>query len=73
MSYLHKTDWERVRDTLSKLEAPTSACELNVSEKDIVKALEMAATIRPERYTILNKQSMNQETCEELAKATQVI
>jgi glycerol-1-phosphate dehydrogenase [NAD(P)+] len=73
MSYLHKADWKRIRDTLCKLEAPTSACELNVDDEDIVKALEMAATIRPERYTILNKQRMNRETCEELAKATQVI
>jgi glycerol-1-phosphate dehydrogenase [NAD(P)+] len=73
MSCLHKAGWERIKTTLKKLNAPTTACELNVDDKDIVKALEMATTIRPERYTILNKQRMSQETCEKLAKATQVI
>jgi glycerol-1-phosphate dehydrogenase [NAD(P)+] len=73
MSHLHGAEWKRIKNTLVKLDAPTNACELHVNEEDIVRALEMAATIRPERYTILNKHCMSLETCERLAKATQVI
>ena len=73
MAYLHKTSWDRIRDTLEKLEAPASARELDVENEDVVRALEMATTIRPERYTILNKQNLTLESCEKLAKITQVI
>jgi glycerol-1-phosphate dehydrogenase [NAD(P)+] len=73
MAYLHRANWKRIRDNLRKLGAPTNASELGVSEEDVVKALEMAVTIRPERYTVLNTLDLNQKTCEKLAKATQVI
>ncbi|MEM2118104.1 MAG: NAD(P)-dependent glycerol-1-phosphate dehydrogenase [Candidatus Bathyarchaeia archaeon] len=73
MAYLHRTNWKRIRDTLKKLGAPTNANELDIEKEDAVKALEIAATIRPERYTILNKLNLNKETCEKLAKTTNVI
>jgi glycerol-1-phosphate dehydrogenase [NAD(P)+] len=73
MAYLHRANWKRIKDTLKKLGAPTNAAELGVEEEDVVKALEMAAIIRPERYTILSKVNLNHETCERLAKATNVI
>jgi glycerol-1-phosphate dehydrogenase [NAD(P)+] len=73
MAYLHRANWKRIKDTLEKLGAPTNARELGVEEEDVVKALEMAATIRPERYTILSKLNLNRETCERLAKTTGVI
>jgi len=38
-----------------------------------VKALMMAATIRPDRYTILSRHSLSIEACEKLAKTTEVI
>jgi glycerol-1-phosphate dehydrogenase [NAD(P)+] len=73
MAYLHETDWEHIRETLRKLEAPTTARELGVENHDIVKALEMASKIRPERYTILNKRKLDLDDCEKLAKTTLVI
>jgi glycerol-1-phosphate dehydrogenase [NAD(P)+] len=73
MAYLHRANWKRIRDTLKKLGAPTNACELSIEKEDAVKALEIATTIRPERYTILNKLNLNAETCEKIAKATEVI
>ena len=72
MAYLHGTDWKRIRDTLRRLDAPTSADELGVDSDDIPKALESAASIRPERFTILNKLSLNREAYEHLAKVTKV-
>jgi glycerol-1-phosphate dehydrogenase [NAD(P)+] len=72
-AYLHKANWKRIRDTLKQIGAPTTACELGVKDEDVVKALEMAATIRPERYTILHKLNLNYEACEKVAKITQTI
>ncbi|MBX5329164.1 MAG: NAD(P)-dependent glycerol-1-phosphate dehydrogenase [Candidatus Bathyarchaeota archaeon] len=73
MAYLHRTNWKRIRDTLKKLGAPTNTNELGIEKEDAVKALEIAATIRPERYTILNKLNLNHATCEKIAETTEVI
>jgi glycerol-1-phosphate dehydrogenase [NAD(P)+] len=62
-----------VKSTLEKIGAPTNAKELNVKEEDVIKALEIAATIRPERYTILNKLNLNREDYQKLAKIVGVI
>jgi glycerol-1-phosphate dehydrogenase [NAD(P)+] len=70
---LHRANWQRVQKTLRQLGAPTTAAELGVRDSDIVKALEAAAKIRPERYTILHKLNPSMETCEKTAKATGVI
>jgi glycerol-1-phosphate dehydrogenase [NAD(P)+] len=72
-AYLHKSNWKRIRETLKRIGAPTTACELGVKDEDVVKALEMAATIRPERYTILHKLNLNREACAKAAKITQII
>jgi glycerol-1-phosphate dehydrogenase [NAD(P)+] len=72
-AYLHKANWQRIQKTLKQLGAPTTATELGVSDNDIVKALELAYRIRPERYTILHKLTPTVEACEKTAKATGVI
>jgi glycerol-1-phosphate dehydrogenase [NAD(P)+] len=73
MAYLQKANWRRVKDTLLKLGAPTNSSELGVEKQDIVQALELAATIRPERYTILNRLNLNPDVCEKVARATETI
>jgi len=73
MSYLFKSNWKRIRSSLKLIGAPTTAKELGVSDVDVVKALELAATIRPERYTILQKLNLSFEACEKTAKATRII
>jgi glycerol dehydrogenase-like iron-containing ADH family enzyme len=35
--------------------------------------MELAPTIRPERYTILHKQKLDYETCKTIAKKTNII
>jgi glycerol-1-phosphate dehydrogenase [NAD(P)+] len=55
------------------LGAPTNADELGVEKEDVIKALEMSSTIRPERYTILNKLNLNRENYRRLARVTGVI
>jgi glycerol-1-phosphate dehydrogenase [NAD(P)+] len=73
MSYLHRANWKKVRDTLKKLDAPTNANNLGLEREDVVKALEVAATLRPERYTVLNKLNLDKAAYEKLAEKTEVI
>jgi glycerol-1-phosphate dehydrogenase [NAD(P)+] len=72
-AYLHRANWQDIKKTLKQLGAPTTATELGVENSDVVKALELAAKIRPERYTILHKLNLNTEACEKTAKATGII
>ena len=72
-AYLYKANWERIRNTLKQIGAPTTASELGVKDVDVVKALQLATKIRPERYTILHKLNLDVEACEKTAKATGII
>jgi len=73
MTYLHGGNWKRIRKALQKLGAPTNARKLGVEKEDVIKALKMATSMRPERYTILNKLNLRGQSYEHLAKATEVI
>ncbi len=73
MARLHGLDWKRVKETLERVGAPTTAEELGVEPGYIIKALTLACTIRPERYTILDERKLSYEAAEKLARATGVI
>ena len=72
-AYLQGENWRRIRATLKQIKAPTTARELGVKDKDVVKALDLAARIRPDRYTILHKLKMKKDACERAARNTGVI
>lgn len=72
-AYLHRANWKRIRDTLKLIGAPTTASELGVKDEDVVKALEIAASIRPERYTIFHKLKLDRGECEKIARITGII
>ena len=73
MVYLHGSDWEKIRDALKKIGAPTSSTDLGVSKKKIIEALVRAQEIRPERYTILGETGLTEDAAKKLAKITGVI
>jgi len=73
MTRLHNENWKQIRKTLKMVGAPTNADELHVEKEDVTKALEMAPTIRPERYTILNRLNLKHKDYERLAKITHVV
>lgn len=73
MMYLHGGNWKGVREALKNLGAPTNARELGVEREDVIKALRMATSMRPERYTILNKLNLSRGSYEHLARVTEVI
>lgn len=73
MAYLQKRNWRMLRETLQLLGAPTSAEELGLDATDIVEALTLAHTIRPDRYTVLGHEGLTRDAAEALAEVTQVI
>lgn len=73
MMNLHGGDWKFIRDSLKTIGAPTTAEELNIDSQDIIDALLMAHTIRPERYTILGDNGLSKDAARELAIKTGVI
>jgi len=73
MAYLHGLKWERVRETLKRVGAPTNAYELGIDPELIVEALTIAHKIRPGRYTILGRDGLTREAAEKAAKITGVI
>lgn len=73
MVYLHGGDWEKIRNALNKIGAPTTSKELGVSKKKIIEALVRAQEIRPERYTILGETGLTEDAAKKLAKITGVI
>ncbi len=73
MAYLHGLPWQRIRDALKKIGAPTTARELGIEDEYIIKALTIANKIRPKRYTILGDKGITRKAAEELARKTGVI
>lgn len=73
MVYLHGGDWEKIRNSLKKIGAPTTSEELGVSKKKVIEALVRAQEIRPERYTILGETGLTVDAAKKLAKTTGVI
>lgn len=73
MMRLHGGDWEKIRDALHTIGAPTTAKELDVPPKKLIKALTTCHALRPERYTILGESGLTTEAAQSLAKETGVI
>ena len=72
MSKLQGTDWELIRNSLCNVGAPTTAAEIGISERDVVRALVAAQSLRPERYTVLSKVKMDPDSALRLARSTAV-
>jgi glycerol-1-phosphate dehydrogenase [NAD(P)+] len=72
MMYLHGGDWERIRDALATIGAPTNAEELGVMDEEIIRSLLEAHKIRPKRYTILGT-GLEEKAAWKIARATGVI
>ena len=73
MMYLHGGEWERIREALRLIGAPTNAEELGVTPEQIVDALVHANEIRKDRYTILGDRGLTPDAAERLARITGVI
>lgn len=73
MMYLHGGNWQKLRDALKAIGAPTNYSDTELTRDEIVQALVGAHDIRPERYTILGYHGLTEEAAETLARNTEVI
>ena len=73
MAKLQGQDWKKIVRALKDLGAPTTAKKIGIKPTILVKALTIAQSLRPERYTILKEVNMTNKKAIELAKSTNVI
>jgi glycerol-1-phosphate dehydrogenase [NAD(P)+] len=73
MAYLHDLDWEYIRDVVHDLGIPVKARDLGLKDEEVIEALKIAHTIRPQRFTILGKDGLTQEAAVNTASFTGVI
>jgi len=65
--FLHGGDWRGARESLRKIGAPVTPKEIGIDDATAVEALLLAATIRPERFTILDM-GLTRESAESLIR-----
>ena len=70
---LQGQDWRKIVRTLKNVGAPTTAKEIGLRPKILAKALTIAQSLRPERYTILKEVKMTESKALKLAKSTRVL
>ncbi len=70
---LQGQDWKKIVKTLKSVGAPTTAKEIGLKSEVLAKALTIAQSLRPERYTILKEVNMNENKAINLAKSTKVL
>lgn len=58
---LHGMDWRNMRDFLKNVGLPTHCSAIGISPESFLEALKISTTIRPERYTILEKLSLDEQ------------
>jgi len=73
ISKLQGQDWKKIVQMLKNVGAPTTAKQIDLKPKILAKALTIAQSLRPERYTILNQVKMTEEKAIALAKSTGVL
>ena len=73
MAYLHDLDWENIKSVMSNLGLSTRAKDFGLKDEEIIQALEIAHTIRPQRFTILGKDGLTHEAAVNIASVTGVI
>ncbi len=70
---LQGQDWKKIIQMLKNVGAPTTAKEIGLSSQILAKALSIAQSLRPERYTILSQIDMTEQKAISLAKSTGVL
>ncbi|MCG2909783.1 MAG: NAD(P)-dependent glycerol-1-phosphate dehydrogenase [Stygiolobus sp.] len=73
MAYIHGVNWRKIKRAMRRVGLPTKAKEIGIPDEGVIKALTIAHTIRPERYTILGDRGLTWESAEKIARETGVI
>ncbi len=77
MEYLHEKyygegDWELIKMSLDKIQAPTTAKEIGLTREQVLEALMFAKNIRRKRYTILEDVNPSKDEFEVVLSKTRV-
>ena len=72
MAKWHGADWEMVRDALATAGAPTAAAAVGETKERLIDALVEAASVRKDRWTILNEKPLTREAAGQLCAETGV-
>ena len=70
---LQGQDWKKIAKTLKDVGAPTTAKEIGLKSEILAKALTIAQSLRPERYTILKEANLTEKKAVTLAESTSVL
>ncbi|BCU70426.1 NAD(P)-dependent glycerol-1-phosphate dehydrogenase [Stygiolobus caldivivus] len=73
MAYVHGINWRKIKKAMKRVGLPTNAKEVGIPEEGVIKALTIAHSIRPERYTILGDRGLSWSSAEKIARETGVI
>ena len=73
MSKLHGLDWQEIRAALQRVNCPTNVHDLGISDDEMIEAINLAPTIRPDRYTILNTTDLDRDNIHKLLSDTNCI
>ncbi|MEL9970751.1 MAG: NAD(P)-dependent glycerol-1-phosphate dehydrogenase [Metallosphaera sp.] len=73
MAYIHGINWREIKRALNRIGLPTNVKELGISNEVIIKALTVAHSIRPERYTILGDRGLTWSSAEKVVRDTGII
>ena len=73
ISKLQGQNWKQIVKALKDVGAPTTAKEIGLKSEILAKALTIAQSLRPERYTILSEVDMTEKKAVSLAKSTKVL
>ena len=70
---LQGQNWKKIVKTLKDVGAPTTAKEIGLKSETLAKALTIAQSLRPERYTILKEVNLTEKKVVTLARSTNVL
>ena len=70
ISKLQGQNWKQIVKALKDVGAPTTAKQIGLKSEVLAKALTIAQSLRPERYTILSEVDMTEKKTISLAKST---
>ena len=73
ISKLQGQNWKQIVKALKDVGAPTTAKEIGLKPEVLAKALTIAQSLRPERYTILKEVDMTEKKAISLAKSAKVL
>ncbi|MEM1946191.1 MAG: sn-glycerol-1-phosphate dehydrogenase [Candidatus Caldarchaeum sp.] len=72
-SYLHRSNWRKLRDSLVVMGAASKLEMINVDADLFVEAVKKAPEIRPDRYTILHRRRLCRREIVEILQETQLM